>query len=873
MKRLYGRLCAILVSCTLVLGQAGVTLAAEPAIASADGAARQMTQKVQRPDESVLEQLKQRPAALGKLSTDLAQLAAPEAMKVSDKAGLRKAMLANDRLVVGKVDGVKTDLANVYVQYDSASDWESIEPYLAKVDNRDSDNKLAAVQVEVANLSKLAGLDGVCSVRSILPPVVYAGSVNSEGDAWMDVDDARAAFGVNGSGVKVGVISDGVDSIADAMASGNLPSSVTVLSNTQGGDEGTAMLEIVHDLAPGASLYFHDCGANTLAFNDAIDALVAAGCTIIVDDIGWILEPFYEDGGIASHVASLVKANKIVYVSSAGNAATEHYQGKFYHWVTSKGEKTDLSDFSHGDTTDKGYDDMYYALAPGATLVSVLQWDNAFGTSGDDYNLYAYDVSTGDLVDLSYNTQDGNDDPLEYMNYTNYTGGVQTIGVFVEQVNASRDNNIELYNYLIGAGTSYIDNVVRADSIFGHPAVNGVLACAAATLDRDAASPAYKKLLMESFSSEGPVTTLTGTRAKPDVAGADGVKVTGAGGFGAYDSSTGAYYFFGTSAAAPHVAAVAALMRCKYPTMTADKVVKAIRDSAVDVLWGYPNNDITDNNGDLEPKRLTAGFDYQSGYGMANAVNALYQRVNITAISTSSLGTVSGGGLYKAGSTVTLKAVPKTGSRFIRWLAGSTAVSTNPTYSFAATGARTYRAEFAATVPTVKAASASYTSVKISWNKLTGAKGYQVYRATSKTGTYKKIADTTSTSYTNKSLTTGKTYYYKVRMYTSSKTYSYSSIVSAKPVPATPTGVKAKRVSNSSIKVSWTKVSGATKYQVYRATSKTGTYKKVAETTSLSYTNKSLTDNKTYYYKVRAYRKVGSSKVYGSYSAIVSAKP
>ncbi len=182
-----------------------------------------------------------------------------------------------------------------------------------------------------------------------------------------------------------------------------------------------------------------------------------------------------------------------------------------------------------------------------------------------------------------------------------------------------------------------------------------------------------------------------------------------------------------------------------------------------------------------------------------------------------------------------------------------------------------------ATPTGIKAGSAGYTSMKISWSKVPDATGYQVYRATSKTGTYKRVADTTATGYTDKSLTTGKTYYYKVRAYrtigATKVAGAYSPIVSAAPKPAAPAGVAAVRVSNSSIKVSWKKVSGATQYQLYRATSKTGTYTKIKETTSLSYTNKGLKDNKTYYYKVRAYHTENGKKVYGSWSSVVKAKP
>lgn len=176
----------------------------------------------------------------------------------------------------------------------------------------------------------------------------------------------------------------------------------------------------------------------------------------------------------------------------------------------------------------------------------------------------------------------------------------------------------------------------------------------------------------------------------------------------------------------------------------------------------------------------------------------------------------------------------------------------------------------------VKASSAGYNSIKVSWSKVTDATGYRIYRATSYSGTYQYVKSTTSTSWTNSSLTTNKKYYYKVRAYTTvgSETLygSYSSIVSAKPIPATPS-VTVKSSSYNSIKISWGKVSGASGYKIYRATSKSGTYKYIKTTTSTSYTNSYLATGKTYYYKVRAYRNVGSSKVYSNYSSIKSAKP
>lgn len=182
--------------------------------------------------------------------------------------------------------------------------------------------------------------------------------------------------------------------------------------------------------------------------------------------------------------------------------------------------------------------------------------------------------------------------------------------------------------------------------------------------------------------------------------------------------------------------------------------------------------------------------------------------------------------------------------------------------------------------PTVKASSSSYNSNKLSWNKVKGASGYEVLRATSKTGTYKLVKTITSgstVSYTDTKLATGKTYYYKVRAYRTvdkKRVYSsYSSIVSAKPVLKTPSVKLTSGSKKATIK--WEKISGASGYEVYRATSKSGKYSKIKTITknsTVSYVNSSLTKNKTYYYKVRAYRTVNGKKIYSSYSVAKSVK-
>jgi len=147
--------------------------------------------------------------------------------------------------------------------------------------------------------------------------------------------DARAAFGFNGSGIKIGVLSDGVTTIAGAQRSGDL-GQVTILSGQAGsGNEGTAMLEIVHDLAPGAQLYFATAFNGSASFAQNILALRAAGCDIIVDDVFYTGESPFQDGqtpsvnsntfgGIITQAVNDVTASGALYFSSAGNSGNKN---------------------------------------------------------------------------------------------------------------------------------------------------------------------------------------------------------------------------------------------------------------------------------------------------------------------------------------------------------------------------------------------------------------------------------------------------------------------------------------------------------------------------------------------------------------------
>lgn len=170
------------------------------------------------------------------------------------------------------------------------------------------------------------------------------------------------------------------------------------------------------------------------------------------------------------------------------------------------------------------------------------------------------------------------------------------------------------------------------------------------------------------------------------------------------------------------------------------------------------------------------------------------------------------------------------------------------------------------------AVSADYNAVKITWKKADYAKKYEVYRAASSNGTYKKVKTTTSRSYTDSGLTTGKKYYYKVRALNGTAKGAYSSVKSAIPKLKAITFFKAEKSSLTSIKLTWGKVNGAQKYEIYRAASKNGTYKKIYTTENTSYTNKNLATKNTYYYKVRAYRVVNNVKKYSAYTSVKSVR-
>ena len=462
----------------------------------------------------------------------------------------------------------------VYIHLNSTDErsLQQVRDAVERVEIDGTEWGIVQAWVDPYNLNNLANLD---AIKRITPPdygYTKRGSTLTEGDAVHRANLVRAFSGLTGKGVKVGVISDGADAWITAWARGDLPSRIEFNPNQDSeGHEGTALLEIVHDIAPDADLAFSG-SESSLGMAQAIlwlanDAFEGEGADVIVDDLGYYFQPFFEDGTIAQAAADAV-ASGVVFVSAAGNHAQRHYEGDFV-------------DDGDGFHAFDGSTDIAMRLRSLSGAFIILQWNDQFGASGNDYDLYVcragmrptfFNLENG-LCEGSANPQNGDDDPLEAVSLF----GEDEVDVYIKKFRTTdQDRRLEMFFF----GSVHREYGVKEGGIVHHVAVPGVLAVGAVNED----DPGNDDL--ESFSDQGPSRIYyptVETRLKPDVVASDGVSVTGSGGFPSH--------FFGTSAAAPHVAGIAAILveaqRLADPTMTkkeaADAVTQRIRDTAIDL--------------------------------------------------------------------------------------------------------------------------------------------------------------------------------------------------------------------------------------------------------------------------------------------------
>jgi hypothetical protein len=474
------------------------------------------------------------------------------------------------------------------------------------------------VAAKPADLPELEALARVGGVSEVPTPLVLGadcgGLVRSEGDAQLRAPTARANVGVDGTGVTVGILSDSFDRNAAAathaandVASGDLPGPGSPCGTTTPlgllddslakSDEGRAMAQIVRDLAPGAAIDFATAFKGELAFAAAIKGLAAAGARVIADDVIYYEEPFFQDGPVAVAVDE-VAAGGVSYFSAAGNnnvisggkdvgswEAPFRDAGSCPQGVPAGQEE--CADFDPGP----GVDTLFSFSVPAKGKLQLdLQWAEPRGGVATDFDAYLIDA--GDNLVESSNDRNvtASQRPVELIMVENTGATAELARLAVSRFEAPAIppaegpilKFVQLGNS-VPTPTQY--ETSSADTfgptVFGHAAAAGAIAVGAIRYNTTTAP--------EAFSSRGPVKRLFGpvvgpgpaaaiapqTIAKPDIVATDGGINTFFGTF-----TGGVWRFFGTSAAAPHAAAVAALALQSNPGASPAQVRAAMTATA-----------------------------------------------------------------------------------------------------------------------------------------------------------------------------------------------------------------------------------------------------------------------------------------------------
>jgi len=463
---------------------------------------------------------------------------------------------------------------------------------------------------------RVAALDPAAvppAMRAALTASPTCGSATSEADVAMNVAAARASFNVDGTGQTVGILSDSFNSASGAfttaqqdVASGDLPgpgnpcgytTPVLIQSDASGSgqsDEGRAMAQLVHDLAPGARLAFATAFNGEVDFASQITRLRTVNhATVIVDDASYLDEPFFQNGPIAV-AANQAAAAGVPYFSAAGNDNVivggndvSSYESPSYrptscpHSVLVAEPLESCHNFNPSGSADSG---DTITVAPNGGFGLDLQWNQPWGGVTTDLDAFVVN-SSGSIVAASTINNDSSQTPFEYADYENTTGVPQQVQIVIGKYSGAANPRLKFI--LTGAsGILAVEHDVSTGTdivgptIFGHTGAQLVGSTAAIAYDANEAP--------EDYSSRGPVThyfndvpstapLATPLRIdKPDFTATDGVQTT----FFAQLDDQNVWRFYGTSAAAPEAAAVGALLKQYDPALSASAVLATLRDTA-----------------------------------------------------------------------------------------------------------------------------------------------------------------------------------------------------------------------------------------------------------------------------------------------------
>ncbi len=460
--------------------------------------------------------------------------------------------------------------------------------------------------VEQALLRRAMGLEEVPGGA-----VANVGAQQSQGDAAHQADRARKFFNTDGTGVRVGVLSDSDDFKEASIASGDLrPDTLTIpgQDGRPGSGEGTAMMEIVQDVAPGAQIVFATAFTDAPTFADNIRRLrFEFDCDIIVDDVIYFFESPYQDDIIAQAVND-VTADGALYFSSAGNQGnySDGFSGTWEGDFKSAGTLSTLPGVTvHNFDFDGDNVPNNRVEFTGGPVI--LHWSDP-GTldlpqSSNDYDIFILDENLRNVLVASTDVQDGDDLPFEFVGFLIPTG----LQVVVARNPGAQLRAVRVVNFggelaIATAGGNYghsaAAKAIALAAVDQAQAVGGVFQGGPTTQVELFSTDGHRRIFYNPNGTRirGGVTFASGGgefRPKPELTAADGVAT----------NTPGFQPFFGTSAAAPHAAGIAALMKSAVPGNGAFRISSSMIGTAIDIEG--------------------AGTDRDSGHGIINTMAAL----------------------------------------------------------------------------------------------------------------------------------------------------------------------------------------------------------------------------------------------------------
>jgi Subtilase family len=609
------------------------------------------------------------PGAEGSLTPELEQLSTPALAEASPQAQAEAIGVPVEGPGSLSREGERV-VVEAHFEDGALQRLEALEEAGAKILVASREYQTVALSVEPADLEAIAEVPGIEIVAASRRPMVFApeggattaagpgsacegGSVISRGVEQLNVGGAREGFG---AGVTVGVLSNSFDSAAESVGGGPISSHaredeetndlpgprsscegqrvpVNVIAEAPEpahgetlDDEGRAMLQVVHDLAPAAELAFATANGSELEFARNIERLAepvangGAGAEVIVDDVAYYGEPFFQEGPVANAIRRVTTEDGVTYLTAAGNnnlveATTGHEiasweRSEFIDTACPSALNTRVREGASSclNFSPTGTDSTFgMTVERGSSLVVDLQWAEPWYGVEADLNAYLLSKTTGQVLASETIRNAGSGafrEPISLLTWENpSTTSKAEVELVIDRcihncnagASVTAKPRVKVAILENGSGVSKTEypesdtsaGIVVGPTIFGHAGSPNAITLGAIRYSESSTAPKEP----EPYSSRGPVVhyfdpvrngsipagklTAREVIAKPNLTATDCAATT----FFA-EFSSGAFHFCGTSEAAPHAAAVAALMKESEPLAGSREIREAMEGSA-----------------------------------------------------------------------------------------------------------------------------------------------------------------------------------------------------------------------------------------------------------------------------------------------------